>query len=215
MKSLITFAFATLLAVSFGAQAQPGGTGALTRLQTRWAEVNYQLKDKQQIAAYEELLGEAETFVQQEPNNADLLIWSGIIKSSYAGAKGGLGALKYAKASKADLEKALTLNPSALAGSAYTSLGTLYFKVPGWPIGFGDSDKAEELLKQALQINADGIDPNYFYGEFLREQHRYAEAVRYYEHALQAPPRPGREVADSGRRREIEAALADARKHIK
>jgi cytochrome c-type biogenesis protein CcmH/NrfG len=214
MKSLITLAFATLLACSFGAHAQPGGSGALTRLQTRWAEVNYQLKEKQQIAAYEELLGEAETFVQQEPNNADLLIWSGIIKSSYAGAKGGLGALKYAKASKADLEKALALNPSALDGSAYTSLGTLYFKVPGWPVGFGDEDKAEELLQQVLQINASGIDPNYFYGEFLREQHRYAEAIRYYERALQAPARPGRELADNGRRREIEAALADARKHL-
>ena len=35
-------------------------------------------------------------------------------------------------------------------GSAYTSLGTLYFKVPGWPVGFGDEEKAEELLRKAL-----------------------------------------------------------------
>ena|SRR5690606_7129669 len=222
MKSPLTilFACALSLALSTASYAQTttyvqASGGALTRLQTRWAEVNYQLTDKAQITAYEQLLEEADTFVQQEPHNADLLIWSGIIKSSYAGAKGGLGALQYAKASKADLEKALAINPNALHGSAYTSLGTLYFKVPGWPIGFGDDDKAEELLKKALQINADGIDPNYFYGEYLREHKKYADAVRYYHKAQQAPARPGRELADQGRHRDIEKALADAEKHLK
>ena len=214
MNKLLTIAAACALAIAATGHAQPNDN-ALSRLQTRWAQINYQLKDKAQLAAYEELLEEADVFVQQDPNNADILIWSGIIKSSYAGAKGGLGALKYAKASKADLEKALSINADALAGSAYTSLGTLYFKVPGWPIGFGDDDKAESLLKKALTINTDGIDPNYFYGEYLRDHHKYADAVRYYEKAQHAPARPGRELADQGRQREIASALADAKKHLK
>ncbi len=37
--------------------------------------------------------------------------------------KEGSGALGKAKDAKADLEKALTLDPEALQGSAYTSLG--------------------------------------------------------------------------------------------
>jgi Tfp pilus assembly protein PilF len=48
--------------------------------------------------------------------------------------------------------------------------GALYYQVPGWPIGFGDKDKANELLKKALALNPDGIDPNYFYGDFLLKE---------------------------------------------
>ena len=80
--------------------------------------------------------------------------------------------------------------------------------MPGWPVGFGDDEKAEQLLKQALAINPDGIDPNFFYGDFLLDQGRKAEAKTYLDKALAAPARPGREVADEGRRMEIRDRLA-------
>ena len=113
---------------------------------------------------------------------------------------------------KADLEKSLTLDPKALQGSAYTSLAALYDRVPGWPIGFGDSDKAEQLIKQALQLNSDGIDTLYFWGDHLYRQKRYAEAKAALQKALQAAPRPGRETADAGRRKEIATLLVDVNK---
>jgi hypothetical protein len=59
-----------------------------------------------------------------------------------------------------------------------------------------------------LAINPNGIDPNYFYAEYLRSLHRNPEAEAYYQKSLQAAPRPGRELADQGRRREVETALA-------
>ncbi len=74
-------------------------------------------------------------------------------------------------------------------------------------MGFGDDEKAEQLLKQALAINPTGIDPNFFYGDFLLDQGRKAEAKGYLEKALAAPPRPGRELADQGRRIEIRDRL--------
>ncbi len=70
--------------------------------------------------------------------------------------------------------------------------------MPGWPIGFGDSDKAEQLLRQALQLNPDGIDSLYFWGDHLYRQKHYAEAKAALQKALQAAPRPGRETADAG-----------------
>jgi Tfp pilus assembly protein PilF len=79
--------------------------------------------------------------------------------------------------------------------------------VPGWPIGFGDDDTAEEMLRQALTMNPDGIDPNYFYGDFLAEDGRKQEAVRYLSRALNAAPRVGRPLADQGRRKEIKMRL--------
>jgi Tfp pilus assembly protein PilF len=80
--------------------------------------------------------------------------------------------------------------------------------VPGFPLGFGDHDKARELLKKALALNPNGIDPNYFYADFLYEQGEYAQALQYLDKAAKAPPRPGREVADKGRHAEIAALQA-------
>ena len=178
----------------------------LARLQRRWAEVNYQLPEKQREAAFAELAAQAETEVRNNPA-PELLIWRGIILSTYAGAKGGLGALDLVKASKASLEQALAKNDQALEGSAYTSLGALYYQVPGWPVGFGDDDKAQAMLSKALTLNPDGIDPNYFYGDFLYRQERYADARVALLKAQAAKPRPGREVADQGRQAEIKALL--------
>jgi tetratricopeptide (TPR) repeat protein len=186
----------------------------ILQLQQRWAEVNYQLEGKTRITAFETLVDAADKVTQQYPDAAAAWIWSGIIKSTYAGAKGGLGALKIAKQSKADLEKAMELDAEALQGSAYTSLGTLYFSVPGWPVGFGDDDKAEELLQHALKVNPEGIDSNYFYADFLAHQKRYAEAKTYLLKAQAAAPRPNRQSADAGRQKEIAQSLLEVEKHL-
>ena len=187
----------------------------ILRLQRSWAEVNYQLEGKAQITAFETLMADAEVVTRQYPDAAPVWIWSGIIKSTYAGAKGGLSALKYAKASKADLEKSLNIEPNAMGGSAYTSLGTLYFKVPGWPLGFGNDEKAEELLLKALAINPEGIDPNYFYGDYLLEEKHYKKAESHFIKAQNAPKRPNRPLADSGRQKEISMALSKVRTKLK
>lgn len=197
-----------LLACVLAPLAQADVQADVKHLQERWAEINYQLEGKTQLSAFEQLVSEATALTAANPDAAEAWIWSGIIKSTYAGAKGGLGALSLAKASKKDLEKALELTPDALQGSAYTSLGTLYYSVPGWPVGFGDHDKAEALLKQALAINPDGIDSNYFYGSFLITEARYDEARHYLQKAQQAAPREGRALADAGRQQEIKEALA-------
>ena len=113
------------------------------------------------------------------------------------------------------LEESLKLNETALNGSAYTSLATLYAKVPGWPIGFGSDKKAAQLLQKALEINPQGIDPNYFYAELLADKRDYNQAMRYLEQAKQAPARPGRESADAGRQQEIAALVTTVAKKIK
>ncbi|MBV7569335.1 tetratricopeptide repeat protein [Pseudomonas sp. PDM27] len=186
----------------------------LNGIQQSWAHIQYELPEGQRTAAFEKLAAQASSFKQERQTVAEAWIWSGIVTSSWAGAQGGLGALSKVKDAKADLEKALALDPKALQGSAYTSLGALYDRVPGWPIGFGDSDKAEQLLKLALQINPNGIDSLYFWGDHLYRQKRYVEARAALQKALQAAPRPGRESADAGRRKEIETLLVDVNKKL-
>jgi tetratricopeptide (TPR) repeat protein len=181
---------------------------AISRLQADWAEVNYQLDGDAQINAFVELIAVADRVIAEYPKAAPAYIWRGIIQSTYAGAKGGIGALKFAKAAKADLEQSLELDPEAMNGSAYTSLGTLYLNVPGWPIGFGSNKKAEQLLLKALNLNPDGIDSNYFYASYLQSKGRDQEAKGVFLKAQGAAPRAHRPLADAGRQKEIAEALA-------
>jgi len=185
------------------------GSQRLLSIQQRWAEVQYNTPEKQKVAEFEKLAEQTQAFTADQPDAAEAWIWNGIVVSSWAGAQGGLGALGKAKQSKASLEKALTLDANALQGSAYTSLAALYDRVPGWPIGFGDSAQAQTLLEKALALNPNGIDSLYFWGDHLYREGHYSDAKTALLKAKLAAPRPGRELADEGRRRDIDALLKD------
>jgi tetratricopeptide (TPR) repeat protein len=137
---------------------------------------------------------------EQHPESAEALVWNAIVLSTLAEKKGGLGALGLVKQARAKLEQAEAIDPAVLGGSVYASLGSLYSKVPGWPIGFGSDKKAEQYFKKALSINPQGLDINYFFAEYLVEQGKEQLALEYIDKALQAPLMAERPVADKGRR---------------
>lgn len=184
-----------------------GADEAVVELQHDWEVIRYQTPQAEREKRFEALAAKARKVSEAYPDRAEPLVWEGIIVSSWAGEKGGLGALGLVKQAKGLYEAAIAINGNVLDGSAYNSLGVLYYKVPGWPVGFGDKAKAKELLQKALALNPKGIDPNFFYAEYLVEIKQPEQAMPYLERALQAPPRPGRQVADSGRREEIRALM--------
>lgn len=183
-------------------------------IEHQWAAAKYETTGTDQKQAMAEVIAEGRNMVDAYPDRAEPKIWLAIALSTDAGINGGLGALREVKEARQLLEKAEKIDPEALNGSIYTSLGSLYYQVPGWPIGFGSDDKAEVYLKKALAINPNGIDPNYFYGDFLLEKKEYAQSLVYLTRARQAPDRPDRPLADAGRRAEIDAKLAEARGEV-
>lgn len=205
------FIYAMLLLIfSFSAQfviADEKLDISINAIQHEWAQANYATAKDTQEAAFKNLTVLAHQITQKHGNAPEALIWEGIANASYAKATGGLSALKIAEKARDLLLAAERLNPNALQGSAYTSLGSLYYKVPGWPIGFGDKKIAKEYLEKALQINPNGIDTNYFYADYLNEIGENKQAIQYYEKALKAALREGREDADLGRKAEIEAGI--------
>lgn len=203
--TLLFLAAATLAAT---APARAGLDEDVRLLQGQWEQIKYRKPAAEHEQAFKALAETAAAVRAKYPTRAEPEIWYGIIVASYAGAKGGLGALSLAKDARNALEHAVKVDPQALAGSAYTSLGSLYYQVPGWPIGFGDDDKARALLFRALSANPDGIDPNYFLGDFLYRQRDFDGAREALERALKAPARPDRPLADEGRRQEIQALMA-------
>ena len=205
---LIGIAAAAALGAALPRAAFAAGVDdAVVELQHDWEAIRYQTPAAEREKRFEALAAKARKVSETYPGRAEPLVWEGIIVSSWAGEKGGLGALGLVKQAKALYEAAIAIDGNVLDGSAYNSLGVLYYKVPGWPVGFGDKAKAKELLQKALALNPKGIDPNFFYGEYLVEVRQPDQAVAYLERALQAPPRPGRQVADSGRRDEARQLL--------
>jgi len=200
-KSIATLVlFASLNAA--GMAAQPNLDDAIADVGHRWARVAYQTPESEREAAFRPLITQAQKLSQTFPGKAEPLIWQAIVLASAAKAEGGLGGLSKAKDARDCLLAAEKINPAALDGSVYNSLGSLYAKVPGWPLGFGDKKKAQAYFEKALALNPNGIDPHYFYADLLADQGEYAQAADHLKRALAAPARPGREDADAGRRRE-------------
>ena len=207
-KSIVLVVFATTF--NFAAQAaQSGLDEAVAEVGHRWAKVSYHTPDSDKEAAFRSLVGEAEQVSQSFPDRAEPLVWRAIVLASAAKAEGGLGALSKAKEARDLLLAAEKLNPNAMTGSIYSTLGSLYAKVPGWPIGFGDKKKAKDYFEKALAINPNGIDVNYFYGDYLAGLGEYAKAAEHLQKALAAPARAGREDADNGRRQDVRSLLEE------
>lgn len=176
-------------------------------LQKQWAETKYQIADADQARAFKNLVDNAHSLTEKYSDSAEAYIWEGIIRATYAGVEGGVVALSEVKKAKACFEKAISIDPASMKGAAYTSLGSLYYQVPGWPISFGSDEQAEKYLKQGLTYDPQGIDANYFYGDFLRTKSKYREAQTVLLKALTAEARPDRPIADQGRKREIQQAI--------
>jgi tetratricopeptide (TPR) repeat protein len=211
-RAVLALTTASVLAATWLSGAHAATVdGAVAELQREWESIRYQAPAAEREKRFEALAAKAHAVSESFAGRSEPLVWEGIIVSSWAGEKGGLGALGLVKQAKALYEAAIQLDGNVLDGSAYSSLGVLYYKVPGWPLGFGDKAKAQELLRKALAINPQGIDANFFYGEYLLEARRADEAVTYLERAVQAPQRVGRPLADAGRRDEARALLAKAR----
>jgi len=207
--------FAVFCALLFATMASLADVNdEIVNIQHQWARANYATPKDEQEKAFESLVAEARKLAESNPGSAEARVWLAIVLSTDAGVTGGLGALGKVKEARRQLEAAEKIDPNVLDGSIYTSLGSLYYQVPGWPIGFGDDDKAELYLKKALAMNPDGIDPNYFYGDFMLEEGNYREAIKYLEKAAMAPTRPGRPLADKGRQTEVEEKMKHALKKM-
>jgi len=179
------------------------------RINNAWARIRYQVKDRN--AQYEQLAAleaQAHLVVQKYPGKAEPLLWEGIVVSEEAARASTLRQLGIATRARDILAKAYAINPRVADGGAAMSLGVLYYKVPGWPIGFGSTAKARDYFQQALAQDPKGLDNNFFYGDFLRQEGDHSGARQYLQRALQAPASSNRPVWDAGRRAEVRDLLA-------
>lgn len=203
-------ALCTLLAVSGVAHASnnPQMDAAVQRINDQWAHIRYEVTDRdQQYRQLDVLAAQAAQVAARFPGRAEPLLWQGIVTSEEAARASVFRQLGLAKAAKGILERAQAIDPNIADGSVKMSLGVLYYRVPGFPVGFGSTPKARALLEAALRQDPRGLDNNFFYADFLNDEGHPADAKVYAQRALQAPVNAARPVWDAGRRAELRALL--------
>ena len=204
-----TLAAAALLACATPALAAGSMAQDVRAINDSWAHITYEVRGSStQTRALDALAKQAAVLVQRYPGKAEPLLWQGIVTSEQANRANFLHKLGLATRARDILARAYAIDPRTADGGVAMSLGVLYYKVPGSPIGFGDDVKARKLLKEALALDPNGLDANYFFGDFLYDQGEGATAKTYLQKALRAPRDPSRPVWDAGRRREVQALLS-------
>jgi len=180
---------------------------SLKDIEAEWASIYYSYPKSKRGAAYVKLLDKATNLTRQYPSSAEPLFWQAVVKATYADHQDAFSALSAIHEARDLLVKAIKINPATMNGSAYVTLGTLYYMVPKWPVSFGDDEAAKQMLEAALKINPDGIDTNYFYGQFLLLHNKLNDAAVYFEKASSAPARAEQLYADNQLKAEARFAL--------
>ncbi|MBR2512975.1 MAG: hypothetical protein IKE45_02930 [Halomonas sp.] len=181
--------------------------GELFSLKNRWENTVTDMPANQRESTLRALASEAENIASQHPNEAEVLIWQGIVLASYARERSGLGALGTAGDARDVLERAIEIDPQGGNGSAYVTLGALYDRAPGRPLGFGNSNTAERMFQRALEIRPNGIDVNYYYAAFLKEEGNTQAAREHAERAVNGTARDSRKASDEALREDAQTLL--------
>ena len=214
----IVAVFATFLLVGDCVRAHatenPSLKSELLRLAHDWEHVKLQVSDRddqeRQMAG---LAQRASNLAEQFEGIPDPIVWIGIIISEQASLANDNGsplkALELAKRARDILEKIEKTAPMTMDAGAPTTLGLLYDRVPGFPIGFGDKARARHYLEEAIRSAPNGLDANYFYGDYLYRHGEQAEAAKVLEHALTLPELSNRPIWDKSRRAAIREILSD------
>lgn len=209
----LRFASSLVIALAFGGIAHASNNPAMNidvrHIDDEWARIKYQIKDKdEQLKEIEALAKEAATVVDRYPDRAEPMLWDGIITSEEAGMASVFHQLGLAIAAKKMFEQAEAIDPRVLNGAVTMRLGVIYYRMLGFPLGFGNDGTARDYLEAAVAIDPGGLDANYFYGDFLVHRGEYDHARDVLVHGLEAPLNPDRPVWDAGRRADIQMLLA-------
>ncbi|NOQ13914.1 MAG: hypothetical protein GQ583_05460 [Methyloprofundus sp.] len=188
MRNLFFVVFLLLFAQSALADSMQD---RVSKIEASWVDTTQAEPAVERKNIFLQLAEDISDVVIAFPSQAEPLILKSAILLTMAEDASSFVALGLVKQAKKLLSKAIDIDPEAREGSALVTMGVLYYKVPGWPIAFGDDDEAEVYLLKALEVNPDGVTSNYFYAEFLLEQGKDKLAVSYLNKAIDAKVDPG------------------------
>ncbi|MEY2697481.1 MAG: hypothetical protein RL333_1619 [Pseudomonadota bacterium] len=210
LKILSFFILFSALNSAVGALS-PSDLKIIQGVKDEWETAFYTLSQEQQEPILKTLSMKADTLIQQYPDAAEAYLVAGLIQCSLAANEGGFSALGRVKKARQFVLQAMDKDPLAMDGSGYVILGNLYYRLPGWPISFGDNKVARSYLETAIRLYPEGLDANYFYGDFLLDEGNPAAALPFLEKADRAPVRALSRLSDLKLKEELKVSLKSAR----
>ena len=183
----------------------------LAAIEQQWAMLKYeQAGGNDRMARAEALEQAAADLAAKDPRSEALLLQANTLLLT-AEIMHSAASLKKVGAARDVLLKADQAQPNNPA--VLSTLGSIYYEVPGWPISFGNRKKAEDYLRRAIAIDPDGRDTNFFMGDLMLETNRAGQAMAYLERALAAAQQDT--VLDRGRRAEVIEAIEKAKRRAR
>lgn len=130
----------------------------------------------------------AKRAVEAEPTAVDGRYWYALTIGRLGEAQGILRSLSAAGDMRRELETLLELAPDH--AGAHFALGMLYYRLPGWPLSFGDNNRALELMSAAVELAPDHTTYRLGLAELLLDMRRRDEAIELLEAIIEMPLTP-------------------------
>ncbi|MBL0010427.1 MAG: hypothetical protein IPP22_04195 [Nitrosomonas sp.] len=157
----------------------------LSRLEFMIAQLE---KDKnQRVQRFERCIAIADQSLALNANDVRGLFWKAVAMGKMAEDSGMVNALRMLRPMEKMLLKVVALDEKYENAGAHRALGRMYHKLPGFPVSFGNNQKALTHLKQAHELFPRDIMTRAFYAEVLYDEGRQAEARRHADFVLATP----------------------------
>ncbi|MDR4517677.1 MAG: TRAP transporter TatT component family protein [Nitrosomonas sp.] len=179
----------------------------LARLKFANAEVETEKSTR--IELYKECIVTADMALAINKDEVRALYWKAVAMGKSSEESGIVNALRMTRPMEQLFLRVIELDEHYDNAGAHKALGRMYYKLPGFPISFGNKEKALFHLKRAHTLFPNDIITRAFYAEVLLDMGRVQEARKHAEFILGFPV----EVENSLRySRFIEIARGVARK---
>ena len=154
-------------------------TAELARLKFANAEV--ETEKSKRIELYKGCIVTADKALAINANEVGALYWKAVAIGKLSEESGILNALRMTRPMEQLFLRVIALDENFDSAGAHKALGRMYYKLPGFPISFGNKEKALFHLKRAHTLFPNDIITRAFYAEVLLDMGRVQEAR---EHAI-------------------------------
>lgn len=170
----------------------PHEYGVLWRLARAYEWVGRYAASGDQVGLFADAVAYAERAVETQPEGVEGRYWYALTIGRLGEARGILRSLSAASDMRRELETVLELAPDH--AGAHFALGMLYHRLPGWPLSFGDNNRALELMSAAVELAPDNTTYRLGLAELLLDLRRRDDAISQLETIIEMPLTPDEPV---------------------
>ena len=164
---------------------EPAAIAQLSRLEFMNAQLETDKNSRIQL--FKNCIAIADQALSLDANDIGGLYWKAAAMGKLAKDTGILNALRMIRPMERMLLKVVALDEKYEDAGGHRALGRMYHKLPGFPISFGNNQKALTHLKRAHELFPKDIITRAFYAEVLYDEGRKEEARKHADFVLATP----------------------------